>query len=154
MRICVFMLFILLSALALTGCSQDDGVMRDGYYSAVAASFNEDGWKEFITLYIHNNRIITVEYNARNASGLVLSWDVLYLRKLKAKMRVHPNQIIREYSRELLSRQNPQMVRRVPGDSYFYKTFKKLAAVAVERAKTGNKALAEVFLTEGVAASP
>ena len=143
MRLCVFMLFALLPLTAIAGCSRDGDAMQDGYYSAAAASFNEDGWKEFITLYIHNNRIMTVEYNARNASGLVLSWDVLYIRKLEAKLRVHPNQIIREYSKELLNRQDPRLIRQVSGDVYFYETFIKLAAIAVKQAKTGNKAVHE-----------
>jgi Major membrane immunogen, membrane-anchored lipoprotein len=127
--------------------------MRDGYYSARALSFNNSGWEEFITLYIHNNRIITVEYNARNASGLILTWDVLYMRKIKEKMGVHPNQILREYSRELLNRQDPKSVRKVHGDTYFYETFRKLAAAAVKQAEAGNKAVAEISLTESAAPS-
>ena len=137
---------LLLPCLVSGACSPDGDTMRDGYYSARAVSFNEDGWKAFITLYVHNDRIITVEYNERNASGLVMSWDVLYLSRLKAAVGAHPNQILRGYTAELLNRQNPENIRRVRGDTRFYDTFKTLAAVAVAQAKAGDKTVAEIPL--------
>ncbi len=140
-------LFLLCASLllaALSGCAPEDTVMHDGYYSARADSFGEDGWKEFLTLYVHNNRIITVEYNARNASGLVMSWDVLYLSRLKAAMGIHPNQIIREYANELLNRQNPANIRRIKRDTRFYDSFITLAAGATAQAKAGDKTVIEI----------
>ena len=144
-----FILFVLLS-----GCSPDENLMHDGYYSAVAAAFNKDGWKEFITLYVYNNRIVTVEYNARNASGLVRSWDAPYLRQLKEKTGVHPNLLIREYSRELLGRQDPEGIRRVKGDGRFYDIFKTLASAAIAQAKAGDKTVLEVPVAEAGPETP
>jgi major membrane immunogen (membrane-anchored lipoprotein) len=143
------LMVLLLSLMAQGGCSPDKDSMHNGYYSAVAASFNEGGWKEFITLYVYNNRIVTVEYNARNASGLILSWDVLSLRKLKARTRVHPNLLLRGYTQELLNKQEPSKIRRISGDEYFYDSFTELAAAAIAQAKTGNKDVVEVPLPEG-----
>lgn len=125
--------------------------MHDGYYSAVAASFDEDGWKDFVTLYIQNNRIITAEFNARNASGLALSWDIRFLRRLKAENGIHPNQIIREYTRELLNRQDLEAVRRVRGDTRFHPVFVQLASMAIAQARAGDRSVAEVRLTGAVA---
>lgn len=128
------------------GCSRDDVVLHDGYYSAVAASFNALGWKDFVTLYVYNNRIVTVEFNARNPSGLIMSWDGMTLRRLKRRMAMHPNSAIRHYTQELLSRQNPDSLRRVAGDDYFYDTFKLLTEAAIAQAKTGNKSVVNVPL--------
>ena len=139
-----FLLCALLLLALLPGCSPDGASMHNGYYSARADSFGKDGWKDFLTLYVHNNRIVTVEYNARNVSGLVMSWDVLYLSRLKAAMGLHPNQIIREYANELLNRQNPALIRRIRRDTRFYDSFTTLAAVAIAQAKAGDKTVPEV----------
>ena len=144
--------FILL--VLLSGCSPDENRMHDGYYSAVAAVFNKDGWKEFITLYVYNNRIVTVEYNARNASGLVRSWDAPYLRHLKEKAGVHPNRLIREYSRELLGRQDSEGIRRVRGDRRVYDVFKTLASAAIAQARAGDKTVLEVPVPEDGTQTP
>jgi major membrane immunogen (membrane-anchored lipoprotein) len=130
------------------GCAPEDGMLQDGYYSAISDSYNEAGWKDFITLYIYNNKIVTAEYNARNASGLVLSWDSASLRGLQAETRLHPDLLIRVYIQDLLTWQDPQRIRRIPADTYVYETFKKLAIVATEQAKIGNRAVAQVRVAE------
>lgn len=141
------LLLALFSAGALTGCSPDETVMRDGYYSAEADSFNGHGWKECVTLYIHNNRIVTVEYNERNASGLIMSWDTQYLSRLKKELGVHPSRLVREYALELLNRQDPHTVRRVRNDKRFYEAFTTLASAAVSQARTGDRAVVEYPLS-------
>lgn len=146
--LCAIIMLFMVSA-----CSQEHGVMHNGYYSAAAATFNSEGWKDFITLYIYNNKIVTVEYNARNASGLILSWDVQTMRRMKARMRIHPSRIIREYTQELLNRQSPETIRRIPGDGYFYENFTQLAAAALAHAYSGDKTLAEVPLGPPASAS-
>lgn len=110
--------FLLLFPL-VAGCGRNDTQLRDGYYSAVAASFNNYGWKEFVTLYVYNNKIVTVEFNAYNPSGLILSWDGLTLSTLKTRMRQHPNLVIRQYSQELVNRQHPENIRKVFEDEFF-----------------------------------
>ena len=136
---------------ALFGCAAEGPELHNGYYSAVAEEYNADGWKEFITLYVYNNRVITVEYNARNASGFILSWDGLSMRRLVRQTNLHPNRVVRAYSQELLNRQDPGKIRPVPGDAYFYKPFKALAAAALEHAKAGNKTVATVRFAENAA---
>lgn len=151
MKRCLCLCFAWLLLTGAPGCSEDAGSMHNGYYSAADAVFNGDGWKSFITLYIYNNQIVTVEYNARNASGLVLSWDVLSMRRLKARTRIHPSRLIREYTQELLNRQNPDHIRRIAGDDLIYERFTQLAAAAMAQARTGDRRLAEIRLTPGAA---
>ena len=136
---CAFLLLV-----PIFGCAPEGDVMRDGYYSARADSFDEDGWQEFLTLYVHNNKIVTVEYNARNVCGLIMSWDAHHLSRLKSTLGVHPNQIVREYMNELLHRQTPQGIRRAKRDTRFYDSFKALALVAMEQAKAGDKTVIEL----------
>lgn len=144
MRRCLFWLCAALLVTAVAGCQRDGEVMNNGYYSAVAASFSNDGWKPFITLYVSNNKIVTAEFNARNPSGLIFTWDVLSMRRMKARARIHPSRLIREYTQELLNRQSVETIRRVPGDDTIYDSFIRLAAAAMAQAQAGDKRLAEV----------
>lgn len=146
------LLFTVLLALALCGCPHDGETMNNGYYSAAAASFDSSGWKPFITLYVYNGKIVTAEFNARNASGLIFSWDVLSMRRAKLRTRIHPSKIIREYTQELLNRQNAEKIRRIPGDYFLYESFTQLAAAAMARAQAGDRSLAEVELAPEKAA--
>ncbi len=130
--------------LVALGCSPGKDFLHDGYYSAQSSEFNRDGWQAFVTLFVHNNRIITAEFNAKNRSGLMMSWDVLYLGRLKAVLGVHPNQIVREYTNELLNRQDPGQVRRVAADTLFYDTFTELSTAALAQARAGDKAVAVI----------
>lgn len=147
MRRRVAMAFFLLFFPLVPGCGQNDSQLHDGYYSAVADSFNNYGWKEFVTLYVYNNRIVTVEFNAYNPSGLILSWDDLTLSTLKNRMRQHPNLVIRKYSQELVNRQYPGNIRKVVADDFFYDSFIALSAVAIARARAGDRSVAEVRLS-------
>ncbi|MDL2226432.1 hypothetical protein LJB86_02110 [Deltaproteobacteria bacterium OttesenSCG-928-M10] len=45
-----------------SGCSSGGPGLRDGYYTAEAAEFDQLGWKEFLTIYVNNNIIVTAGY--------------------------------------------------------------------------------------------
>lgn len=164
-RYVLFMCLVLPFA-ASSGCGRDTGVpgsapgaaarsgLHDGYYSAEASAFDRDGWKRFVTLYTYNNRIVTAEFNARNASGLVMSWDVRYLGRLQQEMGLHPNQILREYIRDLLDRQSPDTVRAIGSDAYFHEPFTRLVAAALNQARSGDRRVVEVFLEKDAPAQP
>lgn len=166
MKRCILFLCLVLSCAASSGCGRDSGipesasgpdarsVLHDGYYSAEASGFDRDGWKGFVTLYVYNNRIITAEFNARNASGLVMSWDVRYLGRLQREMGLHPNQIIREYTRDLLDRQSPDTVRAISSDAYFHKPFTRLAAAALNQSRADDRRVAEIFLERDTPTQP
>ena len=69
-RILALLLSLLLLVPALTACG--GGGLQDGYYTAQAAEFSH-GWKEYITIMVKGGSIVSVEYNAENASGFIRS---------------------------------------------------------------------------------
>ena len=74
-------LISLLLLTLLTGCSDNttEAALQDGYYTAQAAEFSH-GWKEYITIMVKGGNIVSVEYNAENASGFIKSWDSNYMQ--------------------------------------------------------------------------
>ena len=59
---------------SLISCKKSEK-MQDGYYTAEAAEYSH-GWKEYVTICVMENQIVSVEYNAKNASGFIKSWDM------------------------------------------------------------------------------
>ena len=141
-------LLCLVAVLLLVGCSSSEVKMLDGYYTAEAAEFNGHGWKEYITIYVHKNAIITVEYDARNASGFIKSWDMEYMRQMNIADGTYPNKYSREYIEALLSRQDPDKVDAVAGATYSHAAFQLLAKAAIENAKQGDTSVAFIVLPE------
>ena len=68
-RIAAVLLSTLLTASLLSACGSQTK-LQDGYYTAQASEFSH-GWKEYITILVTDGSIISVEYNAENASGFV-----------------------------------------------------------------------------------
>ena len=68
----------LLLLLTLTACGPGSA-LQDGYYTAQAAQFSH-GWKEFVTIMVKGGEVVSVEYNAENASGFIKSWDNAYMQ--------------------------------------------------------------------------
>lgn len=143
-RILAGLLSCLVFAAPLSGCSRAATEIQDGYYSAQAAEFDAHGWKEYITICVRDNRIVTVEYDARNSSGFIKSWDMDYMRLMNAADGTYPNEYTRIYSESLLNRQNPQEVDAVTGATHSYHTFQLLAEAAITQAKNGDKNIAFV----------
>lgn len=57
---------LLVFMLSLTACGEQTG-LQDGYYTAQASEFSH-GWKEYITIMVKGGSIVSVEYNAENAT--------------------------------------------------------------------------------------
>ena len=70
-RIFAMLLSLLMTAALLTACGGQAG-LQDGYYTAQMSQFSH-GWKEYITILVKGGSIISVEYNAENASGFPLA---------------------------------------------------------------------------------
>ncbi|MDR3278103.1 MAG: FMN-binding protein [Oscillospiraceae bacterium] len=134
------------AVLLLAGCAGQDGGMRDGYYTAEAAAFDDEGWKDFITLYVADGKIVTAEFNARNSSGFVRSWDPDYQRATRAETGLNPSEYLRTYTGELLNLQNPAKVLVVAGAERPHETFQLLTEAAIVHAKAGDKTTAFVEL--------
>ena len=60
---------LLFMILLLAGCGKNEE-LQDGYYTAQASEYNF-GWKEYVTIMVKGGRIVSVEYNAENASGFI-----------------------------------------------------------------------------------
>ena len=79
-RIFAMLLSLLMTAALLTACGGQAG-LQDGYYTAQMSQFSH-GWKEYITILVKGGSIISVEYNAENASGFIKSWDNAYMQNM------------------------------------------------------------------------
>jgi major membrane immunogen (membrane-anchored lipoprotein) len=137
---------VLLILLVCTACPRDSSRLSNGYYTAEIASFDTHGWKEYLSIYIDNNRIVTVEYNAKNASGFIKSWDMDYMRRMNATDGTYPNQYTRAYSVALVNRQDPAKVDAITGATDSYNTFRLLAEAAIAHARAGDRRVAFVEL--------
>lgn len=122
--------------------------MKDGYYTAEAAAFDSYGWKEYITIYVSDGQIITVEYDAFNASGFVKSWDIDYMRTMKMESGTYPNEFTRTYAISLLNWQNPAEVDTISGATHSHTKFQMLAEAAMAKARAGDKEVALVELAD------
>ena len=71
-------MLLLVSTLAACGSRTQ---LQDGYYTAQMSEFSH-GWKEYITILVKGGSIISVEYNAENASGFIKSWDNAYMQNM------------------------------------------------------------------------
>lgn len=144
----LILITVLTLAVLLSSCSQDNAELQDGYYSAEAAEFDTHGWKEYITIYVRANKIVTVEYNARNASGFIKSWDIDYMRNMQMTDGTYPNEYSRVYAVSLLNWQNPSGVDAVSGATHSHNSFKLLAEAAIAQARDGYKQVALVEMPE------
>jgi len=135
-KIFLFFFFIFLCFLP-ESCSKNNLMLKDGYYSAEMADFDEFGWKEYVTIRVSGARIIHVEYDARNRSGLIKSWDMEYMRTMNAATGTYPNAYFRYYSTEFLQRQSTEGIDALTGASVSYKEFILLASAVLESARQG-----------------
>lgn len=132
----------LLACSLLTSCGEKEG-MQDGYYTAELSEYHF-GWKEFVTICVMENKIVSVEYNAKNPSGFIKSWDIAYMRNMNSVQGTYPNKYTRTYGAQLLEEQNADHLDAVSGASSSGKNFNKLAAAVLEKAKKGDTSIAIV----------
>ena len=134
--------------LSLGGCGKRTDSLKDGSYTAQAAEYN-NGWKEFVTLCISNGEVVSVEYNAKNASGYIKSWDMAYMRRMNSIVGTYPNQYTRKYAADFLQTGDVNQIDAIAGASTSYKSFIKLLSSALENAKAGNSEVAIVSTDTG-----
>lgn len=134
---------MLLGCLCAQGCSSEGDTLKDGYYSAEMSGYSH-GWKEYITICVKGEKIVSAEYNARNESGFIKSWDMDYMRNMDAINGTYPNRYTRTYAGEFLKNQSVDGVDVIAGASTSYGTFKQLAQAVVERSMAGDTSVAIV----------
>ena len=139
MRRIFTMLLSLLLVLLLTACGNQAG-LQDGYYTAQASEFSH-GWKEYITILVKGGSIISVEYNAENASGFIKSWDNAYMQTMLHANGTYPNEYTRYYANQLLEGQGEGEIDAITGASSSYGTFQMLAQAVLEQARKGDSSI-------------
>jgi major membrane immunogen (membrane-anchored lipoprotein) len=120
--------------------------LANGYYTAESRSYDSYGWKEYITIYVDNNRIATVDYDAKNITGFPRSWDMDYMRLMVTRKGTYPTAYGREYAAALLRLQKPEGIDALAGATNSYHSFKILAERAISQAKANDKNIALVEL--------
>ncbi len=133
---------ILVFMLSLTACGEQTG-LQDGYYTAQASEFSH-GWKEYITIMVKGGSIVSVEYNAENASGFIKSWDNAYMQTMLHSTGTYPNEYTRYYAGQLLEGQGEEKIDALTGATSSYGSFQKLAAAVIEQAKLGDSSIVNV----------
>ena len=141
-RIAAILLSLLLTAPLLAGCGSQAG-LQDGYYTAQAAEFSH-GWKEFITILVKDGSIVSVEYNAENASGFIKSWDNAYMQNMLHSNGTYPNEYTRYYAGQLLDGQGQGEIDAISGASSSHGTFQMLSQAVLEQARKGDSSIAIV----------
>jgi major membrane immunogen (membrane-anchored lipoprotein) len=139
----------LLLILALfSACRGGSYKFYPGYYMAEAKDFDSHGWKEYVSVFINNNQIISVEYNAKNAAGFIKSWDMDYMRTMNSVSGTYPNEYTRFYAGALLESQDPDRVDALSGATNSYRSFKLLAKAAIAQARVGDKSVSFIDIPE------
>ena len=123
----------------ISGCGSKKGESEfvDGYYTAIMSDY-EYGWKEYVTICVMENKIVNVEYNARNKAGLIKSWDNAYMRNMNSVSGTYPNRYTRAYAEQLLETQGQEDIDMLTGATASGLNFQKLIEVLFEHARTGN----------------
>ena len=133
------LILTLLLAVSLTACGSDTE-LQDGYYTAQAAEFSH-GWKEYITILVKGGSIVSVEYNAENASGFIKSWDNAYMQTMLHSNGTYPNEYTRYYASQLQEQQGEGTIDALTGATSSYNSFQKLSAAVVAQAQLGDSSI-------------
>ncbi len=120
----------------LGGCGNAGDSWKDGYYTAEMADYS-NGWKEFVTVHIEDNTVVSVEYNAKNASGFLKAWDMAYMRKMNAAKGTYPNHYTRAYASQVVEKQSGENIDMVAGASLSGGNFRLMIAAALDMARQG-----------------
>ncbi len=135
----------LMMTLLLTACGDQAG-LQDGYYTAQAEEFSH-GWKEYITILVKGGSIVSVEYNAENASGFIKSWDNTYMQTMLHANGTYPNEYTRYYANQLLEGQGEGGIDAITGASSSHASFQILAQAVLEQARKGDSSIVFVNTT-------
>lgn len=137
-------MFLAFLVVLLAGCGKTEEGLQDGYYTAQASEYNF-GWKEYVTIMVKGGSIVSVEYNAENASGFIKSWDNAYMQNMLHSDGTYPNEYTRYYAAQLLEGQGEGEIDALSGASSSYSSFQKLSVAVVEQARKGDS---EVVLVD------
>ncbi len=135
----ILSLVFLLLMFTVTACGEKAD-LQDGYYTAQASEFSY-GWKEYVTIMVKGGSIVSVEYNAENASGFIKSWDNAYMQTMLHSNGTYPNEYTRYYAGLLLEDQQAEGIDALSGATSSCSSFKMLAAAVLEQARKGDSGI-------------
>ena len=135
----ILSLVFLLLMFTVTACGEKAD-LQDGYYTAQASEFSY-GWKEYVTIMVKGGSIVSVEYNAENASGFIKSWDNAYMQTMLHSNGTYPNEYTRYYAGLLLEDQQVEGIDALSGATSSCSSFKMLAAAVLEQARKGDSGI-------------
>ena len=138
-RIFAIFLSLLLMMSLMTACKSQTE-LQDGYYTAQVSEFSH-GWKEYITILVKGGSIVSVEYNAENASGFIKSWDNAYMQNMLHSNGTYPNEYTRYYAGQLLDGQGQGEIDAISGASSSHGTFQMLSQAVLEQARKGDSSI-------------
>lgn len=131
---------LLIALLTACGSKTTENELQDGYYTAQAAEFSH-GWKEYVTIIVKGGSIVSVEYNAENASGFIKSWDSNYMQTMLHSNGTYPNEYTRYYANQLLEGQGEGSIDALSGASSSHGSFQLLAKAVLEQARLGDSSI-------------
>jgi major membrane immunogen (membrane-anchored lipoprotein) len=136
-------LLAFLALLLCPACQKEAGTgLYDGYYTAESLDYNNRGWKEFLTIYVSQGRITSAEFNGKNQSGFLRSWDMDYILFMSASHGLKPNKYPRSYVNSLITLQDPDKIQALTGGRRMHATFVTLAQAALEQSRLGAREVA------------
>ena len=138
----IMLLSAVILSLCLAGCGSEKG-MKNGYYTAEMKEYDY-GWKEYVCIFVKNDKIVSIEFNAKNPSGFIKAWDNAYMENMKPVSGTYPNEYTRLYGTRLLESQDIEAVDAVSGATSSGEHFYKLVNAAMEQAREGNSEVAVV----------
>ena len=144
-RILALLFTLLMMVSLLTACGEQTQ-LQDGYYTAQMSEYSH-GWREYITILVKGGSIVSVEYNAENASGFIKSWDNAYMQNMLHTNGTYPNEYTRYYANQLLEGQGEDGIDVIAGATSSHGTFQLLAQAVLEQARKGDSSI--VFVDAG-----
>ena len=144
-RILVLLFTLLMMVSLLTACGEQTQ-LQDGYYTAQMSEYSH-GWREYITILVKGGSIVSVEYNAENASGFIKSWDNAYMQNMLHTNGTYPNEYTRYYANQLLEGQGEDGIDVIAGATSSHGTFQMLARAVLEQSRKGDSGIIYVSAT-------
>ncbi len=138
--LCLLMLLLPMALFTACGDTTAETELQDGYYTAQASAFSH-GWKEYITILVKSGNIVSVEYNAENASGFIKSWDNTYMQNMLHSNGTYPNEYTRYYAAQMQEGQGEGTIDALTGATSSYNSFQKLSAAVLEQARKGDSSI-------------
>ncbi|HBA97993.1 MAG TPA: FMN-binding protein [Lachnospiraceae bacterium] len=134
---------VLLIVVAVLACYRNSRTIKDGYYTAEMADTSY-GWREYLCIQVKNGIIMSAEFNAKNDSGFIKSWDNAYMKNMNPISGTYPNKYTREYVQQLIDGQEDMEVDLITGATESGYHFKKLVAAVLEQARKGDSKIKTV----------